>query len=169
MQPETKRTLIPELSHDTETLAACLRTVPVGGTVSYETLSGLIRGNVQQGARHLLDSARRIVQREEQAVFGTIRGVGLKRLTDTDKARTGGASLQRINRTSRRGIQILSCVQDFDKLDLNDKVKHNAYLSILAVFYEVSRPKSVRRIEGAVAVMQKQLPFTDTLRAFLPS
>src|SRR5262245_5379089 len=167
MKTKDKRTLIPETSADTEALAACLRTVPVQGTISYMLLSKQIGRDVQSEARHLLATARRILLREDQVVFGAVRDVGLKRLGDRELVLSGGAFLSHINRTAARGVRTLTCVQDFAQLPLTDQVKQNTALSLLAVFYEVSKAKGVRRIENAVTVMQKQLPFADTLKALL--
>lgn len=162
-----KKLFIPQISAHTTTLIETLRTVPVGATVSYEILTAAIGANVQAEARHILASARRIVRREDSMVFGVIRGEGLRRLTDSEIATAGSSFLRHVNRTARSGVQTLACVQDFNKLKLEEQIRHNTHLSLLGVFYEVSKTRGIKQIEAVVSVMQKSLPYKDTIRAFL--
>lgn len=159
--------VIPTISQDSLILADRLRKLATGEKCSYAELTVLIRRNVQTDARGCLDTARRILQREEQIIFAPIRGEGLKRLSDGEITHIGTETLQRINRASKRGVHKLTCVKDFNVLTNEEKVRHNAALSILGVFYEVSKSKGVKRIEAAVSVIQKQLPLKDALQAFI--
>lgn len=167
LRKDIMKIVIPELSADSISLVNHLRTLQPGQQCSYSELTVLIRRNVQKEARGCLETARRILQREEQIVFAPIRGVGLKRLTDGEITKTGTETLQRINRASRRGVHKLTCVKDFNQLTNEEKVRHNAALSVLGVFYEVSKARGVKQIEAAVSVIQKQLPLKDALQAFI--
>lgn len=162
-----KKTSFEELSIDTQLLIDRLRKAEVGESVSYTSLTEIIKRNVQMEARHVLNSARKILQREDHALFGTIRGEGLKRLADVEIANSGGRYLKQVNHTAKRGVRALGCVSDFAKLPLQEQIRHNAALSLLGCFYEVSKSQSRGRIEAAVAIMQKKLPFKETLGAFL--
>ena len=159
--------VIPVISADSETLASLLLTVKAGEEISYQILSDSIHRDVTSTARGNLMTARRKVMREEGFVFEPVRGVGLKRLLDNEIADLGRGTLLRINRASQRGIQKMSCVQKFEDLTPAEKTKHNAAMSLLGVFYQVSKSKSIKKIESTVAIMQSRLPLENTLRAFL--
>lgn len=160
---------IPMISHHSMTLVDVLQDIAPGETCSYAALTTSIGRNVQSEARSCLATARRLLQREQQMVFASVRGVGLKRLTDGEITTIGPQTLQKINRASRRGIHKLTCVQRFADLTNDEKIRHNTALSILGVFHEVSKTKSVKQIEVAVTGLQKQLPLKEALQAFIVS
>lgn len=158
--------VIPEISADGQRLAQRLAHSQPGDIIPYQELSLIIHRNVQREGRSAMDCARKYALRDEQALFECIRGVGLKRLTDEEIVKVGPSHIKRIHSASRRGILKLSSIRDFTKLNERDQIRHNTAMSLLGVFFEVSRVKSIRRIEAAVAVVQKKLPLEDTLRAF---
>jgi hypothetical protein len=162
-----KKLFMPLLHEQTTQLIDVLRSVQAGETISYEVLSTTIDSNVRKEARHLLDSARRIIKRDEAIVFGSARGVGLRRLTDSEIATSGSSFLRHINRTSRRAVQTLGCVQDFPRLKPDEQIKHNMAMSLFGVFHEITKTRGLKQIEATVAIMQKSLPYKETIRALL--
>lgn len=158
--------VIPEFSVDGRRLAERLNAVPIDTIISYAELSGVILRNVQKEGRSALDSARRQLQRESKMVFAPVKNVGLKRLTDSAVVLTSQSTMRHINRSAKRGVQRLSCVQNFDGLTKEEMVRHNTSMSLLGVFYEITKAKSIRQIEAVVAVTQRVLPLADTLKAF---
>lgn len=157
--------VIPEISSMTLDIAQALRKIEGGEQVSYVALSEQVNFDVIKN-RHLLSSARRILK-GERVIFGAVRGVGLKRLTDSEIAESGTHVLRHINRSAKRGGQTLGCVNNYAGLTPSQQIRWNASMSLLGVFYEVSRPRSLKQIEATVAVMQKKLPIRETLQAFL--
>jgi hypothetical protein len=157
--------VIPEFSVDGQRLAMAMREVPVDGVISYADLSALISRNVQREGRSALMSARRQLQRDERMIFDAVKNVGIKRLTDSLVVSTSQSALRHINRTSRKGMGRLVCV-DYQNLTREEMVRHNTSLSLLSVFYEVTKVKSVRQIECVVAVTQKVLRLEETLELF---
>jgi hypothetical protein len=162
-----KKLITIHLHELTAQLIDILRTVPAGETISYEALTATIDTDVRKEARHLLYSARRIVRREDALVFRPARGVGLRRLTDSEIATSGSAFLRHINRTSRRAVQTLGCVQDFPRLKPDEQIKHNMAMSLFGVFHEITKTRGLKQIEATVAIMQKSLPYKETIRALL--
>ena len=158
--------VIPDISADGQELAKRLVEVQPGEMILYGELSDLITRNVRKEARSALSSARKYALRDDQAVFECVRGIGLKRLSDSEIARIGDAHLRRIHNTSRRGITKLSAVRNFATLAQAEQTRHNTAMSLLGVFYEISKARSIKRIEVVVMVAQKKLPLEDTLRAF---
>lgn len=154
-------------SVDSNALANVLRTVPIGAMISYDVLTNEIHRDVRSNARGVLSTARRIVLRDDHIVFSAVRKYGLKRLSDHELAVSGTETLHRIHRSARRGAAKLSCVSRFDELTIDERNKHNAAMSLLGVFYEITKTSGLRKIENAVGIMQSQLPLKETLQAFL--
>lgn len=155
-----------EISNMTLSITEVLRNLQAGETISYMNLSKQSGFDVLKN-RSYLTSARRHLQHEERIVFGTIRGEGLKRMVDSEIAKTGNAVLRKVNRAARRGVNTLSCINDYAALSQEEQIRHNSAMSLLGVFYQVSKAKSLQQIDAAVAVLQRKLPFQETLRAFL--
>ena len=161
------RSPIPVASAETTLLADQLRTVPIGGVIEYHTLNMASGLDTQAAGRSRLRTARKIVQAENGLIFGAIRGQGLKRLTDQEIALTGRDHLRKINRAAKRGLDNGRCLHDPIKLPMESQVKFFANMSMLSVFYQVSKGQSVRLIENVVAANPKQLHDQAVLALFL--
>lgn len=155
---------------DTIILIQHLQTAVPGQVIPYTVLNKLIGRNVQKEAHYVLQSARRALEKlpilEERRVFCAITNVGLQCLADPDITRVGRNYTRRVHKTSAIGIRKLRCIQSYDDMSCEDRTSHNTALSMLGVFFEVTRPKSVKQLESAVAKVQKVLPLTETLRCF---
>lgn len=172
MEDKRKRT-IQELHIDSRALYDYLEKGHLEGTqttdaiIPYSELSGLIGRDIQKEARGNLYTAIRMMQNEYGVVYGTVNGVGIKRLTDEEVAYTGDVVVQHVRKATNRGIKKLVCVKDFDALPNDAKVKHNASLSILGVFKEMTKQKKIKQIEAKVNETQLQLPIMKTIEAFI--
>jgi len=91
---------------DAQTLAKRLANATEGEVITYTELSALVGGNVQFKKAYALNTAKSIVLRENQFVFGAQRGVGIIRLTPeltVNDAESRTKSVKRkIARTTRR-------------------------------------------------------------------
>ena len=157
---------IPELSIDSRLLYERLKAAKVGETVTYEDLTGIIGRDVQKEAYGNLTTALKLVQREDGLVFGTVIGVGRKRLNDEEIVGTAGDTIARVKSISKKGIRKITSVKNFDALPNDAKIQHNAALSILGVFQEISKPSKVRAVENKVKQSQNKLSLATTLDAF---
>lgn len=168
--PITTKKAIAELSIDTQTLERRLLTVGVGETVSYDELSGLIGRDVQNGARGLLTTARRRLLKNNQMVFDAVANQGVKRLGDEAIASLGDPAINRIHNAARRGVQRITCVQDFDKLPNALKVKHNMSVSLLGAMAHMTRSSSIKKLETRVTNAQHDaMPVAKFLEAMRES
>ena len=158
----TKRT-IPEASSDTRFLYQRLIKVEAGETITYDELSKEIGRNVRK-ARYLLASARRMALSNDRVVFGTIRGVGLRRMDNSGIVGSVESRTKRIRNQARKGLKELGCVDG--ELSRDDTVKHNVGVSVFSVLSEITKPKSIKRLEGKVEATQASLPLAKTLDAF---
>lgn len=134
------------------------------GLVKYSEMTTVLGRDVRGAAWTVLAAARRALEREG-IVFGTVRGVGIKRLNDVEIIGTGRAALTRARRAMRRSINTVGCV-DYDSLDDDSKVQHNTYLSIMSAINKVTHEPQIRRVQVAVQKAQAKLPLARTLDAF---
>lgn len=158
--------VVGEASIDTRFLYQRLAQMSVGETITYKELNDIIGSDVQGQARSALTSARKICERENNKTFGVIYNEGLKCLADEEIVNTSVAAVEHIRRTSRRTIRRLGCVQNFNALENDDKVRFNTYTSILGVMATMTKSNNIKKIEAKVQETQEQLPYTKALEAF---
>jgi hypothetical protein len=138
-----------------------------GDVFSYRECNKLIGQDVQGEARHILQSARRICQREYQVVTDAQANVGIRRATDVELTNSGLSIFSRMRRAARRGADRVLSVTDWDALPDAEKIRSNATVSALKLMEVMGRPRSVDRIAGAVNTeMTGQLPIARTLDLF---
>jgi len=155
---------IPGLSIDTKTITDRLAKASVGEVVPYSELTLLIGRDVQHEARPTLSSALRRLG-NEGIVFGCVRGLGVKRLTDAEIVGVGPATLSKIRRAARRAQTKLAAVADFDALPRAAQTTHNMSLSVLGVLSHLTKGSTVRLLEGRIEQAQAALPLAKTLDA----
>lgn len=155
--------LTTEISPDVEALVAALADVSPGSAITYQQLTDVIGRDVQKH-RHLIDSARRIAQREHGAVFSVEIGVGLSRLTLEQLPTVGSTARSRIRSTARRGAKALR--QGSARAnDIPPEVqrKLNAEISSLALVEHIASDKQAAPVEvhdqrpEPVALMARRL------------
>lgn len=153
-----------QMSADARLLYQHLAKATVGQEVAYAELSTIVSRKVT-GSFGPLVTARKHCKREHQLVFDTIRGVGLKCLSDEDKVKTADRVANRLRKTARRGIEGLGMVQNFAGLSRETQTKHNAAISVFSVIGSMTTNASIRKVEEAVDKVRKELPMTETLKA----
>lgn len=158
----SEKRAVPELSVDTQVLERLLRAAPAGAVVTYDEMSKAIGRDVQNGARHLVQSARRRLLAQERIVFGVVTDVGLKRLDDHGIVGTAGQRLKHIHRTATVGAREMSAVQDFAALPNDEKIRHNTAASVYGVLRHVTKEKTLAKLEAATA---EKLPLAKMLEA----
>ncbi len=87
-----------EISPDVRALTDALMGVSPGSKITYAELSAAIGRDVQKH-RYLIESARRIAQREHGAVFSVEYGVGYARLTTEQLPDVAATARRRIRST----------------------------------------------------------------------
>lgn len=153
-------------SIDAQMIYERLEKTTVGEIVGYDELTALIGSDVQLKGRGYMETARRMAMRDKGMVFGPIRGIGLKRLADTEIVRSGQSYISKIRRHARRGMKVLVSVQDFDALPNDLKVRHNATASMLGAVAQFSGSTAQKRIEGAVEQAGNKISYARTLELF---
>ena len=152
-------------SMDAKRLCLLLESSYVGQLVTYKELSTAIGKDVQTEGRSILNSARRIVQRELSYVFGTVANQGLKRLSDVEIVQTGAQTVSSIRHASRRGINRIAAA-DPVRLPMDSRIQMNTYLSVLGMLHISLQEKRLKKLEQRVALAESRLPLDTTLDVF---
>lgn len=158
---------ISEMSVETRLICQRLERLEIGEMVTYSELSKEIGRDIQRGGRHVLESARRIIQRGKQILLECVREVGLKRLDDAGIIGSTNVSIIKVNNTARRGMSKASCLKNIDALPQYEKNQLNANISILALLAYATESESVKKIENRVSKTQERLPLMKTIKAFM--
>lgn len=154
-----------KLGVDTQTLVKRLLEVNEGESIPYELLSKTIDSDVQSTSRGALESARRIVLRDNQIVFGVIHGIGLKRLTASEVVEQEGGSVSKIRRAANRSLKRLSTA-DFDGLPPQEQNRHRLVSCTLGAISLCTSTKAQNRLEQRVQSTASKLDTADTLKLF---
>jgi len=98
---KTKKPLF-HISYEATQLIEVLRSAEVGELITYERMNKKIAGDVQRSHRSALNTARRHLLREDQAHFGTVIGVGIKRLNEHEATQSLDLDVSKIRSGARR-------------------------------------------------------------------
>lgn len=156
---------IPELSEETKLIEYELDQLEPGQTIEYDNLSAAIGRDVREHARGNILSARRRLRKEKRKVFGTVRGVGVKRLTDAEIVVASGSDITSVKRRTRNALHSLSCAE-FDNLTGDEKNQHRTRFCVLGVLELFSKPSATRKIEERIEETSEGLPIGKTLKLF---
>lgn len=157
---------IPELSIEARLLTERLKKAEVGEVIPYSELSEVAGRTIQGAARSSLYTAMKRCLNSEGYVFGTVRGVGVKRLSDKEIIGIGDKALPHIRRTAKRAARKMSMVENYEGLEHEDKVRHNAMISALGMMAHVANEKQIKKLEDKVHTAQGALPIGRTLEVF---
>lgn len=138
-------------SLETQELVARLTLLQEGQLISYEDLS-VIAGEQITGASSILQTAKRIVENESGYVLSVERGVGVRRLDDSQIVEDTHGARVKIARQSKRALKRLSGVKNFDALTEEQRRTHQAHAVIYAVISEKASSKSIKRVSSTVKV-----------------
>lgn len=154
-----------QMSADARLLYQKLKTIKIGDTISYAELGAEVN-RVVEGGTGVLRTALRRCQVDNQMLFGAIRGVGLKRLTDTEIVSEATATTAAVRRKARRGAARLFLVNDFEGLSERDKSQHMARASILSSVAHLTQERQIDKFIASAKEVRRELPVTETLKMF---
>jgi hypothetical protein len=100
-----------ERSPITQWLLDRIEIAEVDEVIPYVELSEIAQDDVQNGARHLLLSARRIALTQHHIPTDAVVNVGIKRLSEEGAVDAGGAVTKHIKRSAVKGQRILATVK----------------------------------------------------------
>lgn len=158
-----KKTMF-EMSIDTRMLYDRLKEAAIGEVVSFTQMQEIL-GRLVDGASSNLQSALHRLETDGIA-FANVRGVGYQRMNDVEVVNTAESAREGLRRKAKRAIKRLTCVQQFDALPNELKVKHNAAISGFGAIASIMSPGRVKALEEQVAKAGAQLPLAKTLESF---
>ena len=97
----------PEFQTEIQALSQILTEAPIGTTIPYERFNATIGRDVQTVARMSLIHARKRVEAESGVLFGTVFGIGVKRLPTSEAPSVAKEAKRSIGRKARRTIRRL--------------------------------------------------------------
>lgn len=151
---------------NTDALAEVLRGVASGQEITYAHLTAEIGDDVQAEGRHYLQSARRILGREDRIFFHTVRGYGLRRATDSSLVEEAPVTLSRLRRVARSQGNRLRAA-DWERLTPDERRQWSLHLSIREAVAHASSKRGVEKVLSATSEHTKSLGRKATLRALL--
>ena len=131
-------------------------------------LDGVVRPKVS-GSYAPLISALKYLQRENGYVFTKIFGKGIQRMSDPDIVEESSYHFRRIRRSRRRAVDRLMKVENFSALPVAVQLRRSAAVSVLGVINHMTKPASLRAIEGKIPEGKRALPVKETLSMFMPN
>lgn len=156
-------TTSPENEAALTLLVEGLRSLSVGGVLAYSTATGAIGEDVQGRARRLMARARTIVEREDGSRFGTVMGLGIKRLETVDVLGIGAGYRRHIRRTAATASKRLSGLRVND-LTPEQQRRLDAERAGFGAISLFTTEKAVKKIEAATT--EATLPIDKTLELF---
>lgn len=157
--------VIPQISLESQLLIDRLAKVAEGEIITYEELSKIAGRDVQHVARSCLMTARKRLFNEQAIYFSPVFGVGLKRCTDADKVDCGAAQSTKVRRAAKKGMKVCLSVQNFDKLNQEQKTRHNVHVSLLGAIAASMTTSKIKALTSKVEAAKDKLPLTKTLEA----
>lgn len=158
-----KKTLF-EMSIDTRMLYDRLKKAEIGEAVTFKQMGEILGRSVDGSCSNLQSALHRL--EGEGVAFANVRGEGYQRMNDIEVVNSAEHSREGIRKKAKRAIKRLTCVQVFDALPNDLKVKHNAALSGFGAIASIMSPGRVKALEEQVAKAGAQLPLAKTLEAF---
>jgi hypothetical protein len=143
-------------------LVDLLRTIEPGATVTYAAMAGVINCSVLEN-RHVLTAARGDLRDEEMIVFEPISGVGLRRLTESERATV--APDRRRRKSFRQATIALKEMRGLETaaLTAGERQQFLGRLALCSAIAAVASGRALTRIMGVSAPDQPALPVEKTL------
>jgi hypothetical protein len=162
---ERKR-YIGQVSADTRALVDVGNLIAVGSVWHYDEMTAILGRDIQGDARSVLESARRILEREYNIVFGVVRDVGLKHLTDEEAINTGQETVEHNRRMARKAAKRIASLKSPETVSQAAQTKQFTFLSLFGAIVHMTRPRQIEKLSGRVEAAHKELPLAKTLDAF---
>ena len=141
-----------------EKLANSLAKLELGQRLTYAELNKATGLALNGKHRHILCGACNKALKEHKVVIGAVRGVGIKRLTDTEMMDIPTEATGRIRRASQKALRKVIC-SDESKLTDTEKRQRMAGISILGALRQFSSNAKKhlaygKKMEGSLAQVE---------------
>jgi len=137
---------IGRASVEAQELAKFLESATIGQVFTYAELNAAAKCDVQTRNTVLQTAKRQMLKPPHRMVFGTIMGVGIKRLSDDEIPDEGASAVKRARRIAKKGVDKLNCA-DMANLTPERKVQLVTTKTVLGLFGDSSGKRAHNLIE----------------------
>lgn len=137
---------IGQASAETELLIKFLTTAEEGQVLTYQEMTEACKVDTQDHPHHLQTARRNLLK--QRVVFGTIVGIGIKRLSDEEMPDESGDKLKRARRAAKKGLVIVACA-DMAKLTPETKIRAITTRTVLGFMAGAGSRKTLNLAEQA--------------------
>lgn len=155
---------IGQLSAETAALIKHLETVEVGQVVTYAEMKQACKVSPQENPAHLITARRTLMK--SRVVFGTIIGIGIKRLANDEIPDDAKNKQDRARRVAKKGLAVLNCA-DIATLESEQKIKAITTRTVLGFMASAGSRKVCKLAEQAVRVSNGEMKIGDISSLFL--
>jgi hypothetical protein len=163
--PENHVDSIPEISAEAKLLAVAFSKMLVGEIITYETMME-ITGRSREKIRTAIQTARRVVLRENQIVLLTVLSVGLKRASDAEVVRASESFTPAVVRRANREAKKLSTVI-INNLDEHSVSSLRKGMMTVEMFRLFGGSKAQSKLDAAAKAANSVLPNKNILKLFI--
>ena len=142
---------IGRASVEAQELSKFLESAEIGKVITYTELNEAAKCDVQERNTVLQTAKRHMLKPPFRYVFGTISGVGIKRLDNHEIPDEGMSAVKRARRIAKNGLTKINCA-DIAKLDSEAKVKVITTKTVLGLFGQASSRKTLHLTEQAARI-----------------
>jgi len=132
--------------------------------LTYDVLSKAAGCDVQE-KRYVIVTACNIARRECNALYGVVRGEGIKLLTPVEEVGIGSAAVVSIRKKSTRTLRKMTAVK-YGELPPEKKIEHDTSATILGAYRLFGTQRARDKISGAVTQATGAIPHTKLARLF---
>jgi len=150
---------------ETELLTKYLQSAEIGQVITYQQMNEACKEDVQERNTILATARRTLLKPPHRMVFGTIAGVGIKRLSDEEIPDVGISSVKRSRNIARKGYKSLQCAQ-VANMTPETKIRHITTGTILSLFMGAGGRKVKALAEQSARVENGQMKIGDITSLF---
>jgi hypothetical protein len=150
---------------ETELLIKALSTAEIGQVFTYAQLNEICKDDVQIRNTILQTAKRSLMKAPYRMVFGTIMGVGIKRLSDEEIPDEGAQAVKRSRNIARKGVKKLACA-DIGKMTPETKIRHITTSTVLSLFQGAGSRKVHALAEQSARVSNGEMKIGDVSSLF---
>lgn len=123
----------------------------IGETITFAQISEVLNRKMDNSTYSAIHLAKLLLEKEERMVFGNVRSVGYKRLTDSEIIEAFEVDRRRLRRRAQRAARRLTNVNDYGSLSEIHKITHQAGLGVLAAVARVTAPRMIESVKEVVS------------------
>lgn len=154
---------IGQASAETDLLIKYLENAEAGKVVTYQEMNEACKADVQANPTHLTTARRTLLKR--RIAFGTIIGIGVKRLSDTEVPDEARSKQDRARRLAKKGMAILDC-GDLTKMDPETRVKAITTRTVLGFMTGAGSRKTLHLAEQNARVNNGEMKIGNIMDLF---